>query len=86
MEIPDEIKHPYKQFSGGDIIGLNCQYDPDTCIEAIKAMKDALDAEDLHPFLMLQPVGFHCPDARNLKGGYHDLPEFPFGEKFIFTT
>ena len=62
------------------MLGLNCQYDPKTCIEVIKVMKAALDAEGLKPYLMLQPVGFHCPDAVNLKMGYHELPEFPFGE------
>ena len=43
-------------------------------------MKAALDAENLHPYLMMQPLGFNCPDARNLKEGYHSLPEYPFGK------
>ncbi len=66
--------------AGADIIGLNCQFDPTTCIKTIKMMKEGLDREGLKPFLMLQPVGFHCQDAENCKGGYHELPEFPFGE------
>ena len=49
-------------------------------------MKEALDAENLHPYLMLQPVGFHCPDARNLKDGYHDLPEYPFGRYLSYVS
>ena len=64
---------------GADILGLNCQYDYRTCIEVIKVMKAALDAEGLKPFLMIQPVGFHVPEVREVKFGYHDLPEFPFG-------
>ena len=64
--------------SGADILGLNCQYDPDICIKTMRMMKEALDKENLHPFLMLQPLGFHVPEAENLKGGYHELPEYPF--------
>ena len=66
--------------SGSDIIGLNCQYDPDTCIKTMRMMKDALDQENLRPYLMIQALGFHVPEAENLKGGYHELPEFPYCE------
>ncbi len=65
--------------SGADIIGLNCQYDPTTCITTIKMMKAGLEAEGLKGFLMLQPLGFHVPEVENTKAGYHELPEFPFG-------
>ena len=41
-------------------------------------MKDALDQQDLRPFLMIQSLGFHVPEAENLKAGYHELPEYPF--------
>ena len=47
-------------------------------------MKDGLDAAGLHPYLFLQPLGYHTPDAG--KQGFIDLPEFPFAmEPRIFT-
>ena len=41
-------------------------------------MKEVLDKENLHPFLMLQALGYHCPEAEKAKNGYHELPEFPY--------
>ena len=41
-------------------------------------MKDALDKEGLKPHLMVQPVGYHTPDAGPL--GTAGLPESPTGE------
>ena len=43
-------------------------------------MKDALEKQNLRPFLMIQALGFHVPDAENLKDGYHELPEYPYCE------
>ena len=43
-------------------------------------MKQALDAEDLHPYLMMQPAAFNCPDGADHKDGYHALPECPYGK------
>ena len=40
-------------------------------------MKAGLDAAGLKPFLMVQPLAYHTPDAG--KQGFIDLPEFPFG-------
>ena len=65
--------------TGADIVGLNCQYDPQTCIKTMRLMKTSLEAEKLSPFLMIQPVGFHCPEVTTCKHGYHQLPEYPFG-------
>ena len=59
-------------------MGLNCQYDPNTSLKTMKMMKEALDKEDLHPFLMIQTLGYHCPEVENAKNGYHELPEFPY--------
>merc|ERR1711974_294312 len=39
-------------------------------------MKDALDKEGLHPFLMCQPLGYRDPDAGHF--GWINLPEFPY--------
>ena len=44
----------------------------------MRMMKEALDKENLSPFLMIQALGFHVPEAENLKAGYHELPEYPF--------
>ena len=46
-------------------------------------MKDALDQENLPPFLMIQALGFHVPDAENLKDGYHELPEYPYCKNLL---
>jgi len=64
--------------AGADIIGINCSFDPSTCLKTLQMMKDALTAEGLSPFLMVQPVCYHVPDAEHLKDGYHVLPEWPF--------
>ena len=58
---------------GADIIGVNCRFDPNTSLQTIGLMKEALDKEGLERHLMTQPVGYHTPDA----GG---LPEAPLGE------
>ncbi|KAF2349609.1 Homocysteine-binding domain [Trinorchestia longiramus] len=42
----------------------------------MRLMKDALDAADLHPHLIAQPLAYLTPDAK--QQGYIDLPEFPF--------
>ena len=65
--------------SGADIVGINCHFDPQTCLRGMQVMKDALTDAGLNPFLMVQPLAFHTPDAK--KQGFIDLPEFPFGMK-----
>ena len=67
--------------SGADIVGVNCKFDPTTSMEALRLMKEALDKEGLHPHLMIQPVGFHTPDAG--RTGFSSLPETPFGKKSL---
>jgi len=64
--------------AGADIIGLNCQYDPKILLKTMRLMKEGLDAAGLSAYLMMQPLGFHVPEVENWKGGYHDLPEYPF--------
>jgi len=63
--------------AGADVVGINCHFDPQTTLRAIKLMKEALEKEGLKVFLMAQPLAFHTPDAN--KQGFIDLPEFPFG-------
>jgi len=62
--------------AGAHIVGVNCHFDPFVSLEAMKKMKAGLDAADLHPYLMVQPLAYHTPDAG--KQGFIDLPEFPF--------
>ena len=62
--------------AGSDIVGVNCHFGPWESLECIKIMKEALDKEGLKPFLMVQPLAYHTPDAE--KQGFIDLPEFPF--------
>ncbi|XP_064607668.1 betaine--homocysteine S-methyltransferase 1-like [Liolophura sinensis] len=62
--------------AGAEIVGVNCHFDPETSLEAMRMMKKSLDAAELSPFLMVQPLAFKTPDAS--KQGFIDLPEFPF--------
>ena len=64
--------------SGADIVGINCHFDPFVSLDAMKLVKQALDAAGLKPYLMVQPLAFMTPDAS--RQGFIDLPEFPFGE------
>ncbi|KAG0717645.1 Betaine--homocysteine S-methyltransferase 1 [Chionoecetes opilio] len=62
--------------AGAQVVGVNCMFDPDTTVRTIQAMKTALDAAGLSPYLMTQPNGFHCPGVG--KEGYLSCPEFPY--------
>jgi betaine-homocysteine S-methyltransferase len=43
--------------AGAHIIGLNCLFDPSILLETMAVMKKALEEQDLHPYLMCQPLG-----------------------------
>ena len=58
-------------------MGINCHFDPFVSLDAMKLVKQALDAAGLKPYLMVQPLAFMTPDAS--RQGFIDLPEFPFG-------
>jgi len=62
--------------AGADVIGLNCCFDPDHLVEAVKTMKIALEEAGYKKHLICQPVGFWTPDAGI--DGYLGLPEYPF--------
>lgn len=62
--------------AGADIVGINCHFDPSTCLAAVKLMKEGVEAAGLKAHYMVQPLGYHTPDAS--KQGFIDLPEFPF--------
>jgi len=63
--------------AGADIVGINCHFDPMTCVEGVRLMKEAIEKEGLKVHYMVQPLGFLTPDCG--KQGFIDLPEFPFG-------
>uniref|UniRef100_A0A8D2IRG2 Hcy-binding domain-containing protein n=1 Tax=Varanus komodoensis TaxID=61221 RepID=A0A8D2IRG2_VARKO len=62
--------------AGASIVGVNCHFDPATCLKTVKLMKEGLTAANLKAHLMSQPLAFHTPDCG--KQGFIDLPEFPF--------
>ncbi|KAL7988983.1 hypothetical protein Chor_007902 [Crotalus horridus] len=67
---------PEGDMNGASIVGVNCHFDPTTCLRTIKLMKEGLAAAKLKAHLMSQPLAFHTPDCG--KQGFIDLPEFPF--------
>uniref|UniRef100_A0A8C6B5C1 Betaine--homocysteine S-methyltransferase 2 n=1 Tax=Monodon monoceros TaxID=40151 RepID=A0A8C6B5C1_MONMO len=62
--------------AGASIVGVNCRFGPCTSLKTMRLMKEGLWAAGLKAHLMVQPLGFHMPDCG--KGGFVDLPEYPF--------
>ncbi|XP_008323906.1 betaine--homocysteine S-methyltransferase 1-like [Cynoglossus semilaevis] len=62
--------------AGADIVGINCHFDPETCVKTVKMMKEGVEKAGLKAHYMCQPLAFHTPDC-NCQG-FIDLPEFPF--------
>ena len=71
------LKPMFPLFSGAEIVGVNCHFDPMTCVKAVKMMKDAVEKAGLKAHYIVQPLAFHTPDCSCQ--GFIDLPEFPFG-------
>lgn len=65
------------QFIGAHIVGVNCHFDPETCVKTVKLMKEGVEKAGLKAHYMSQPLAYHTPDC-NCQG-FIDLPEFPFG-------
>ena len=65
-------------------MGINCHFDPMTCVKTVKMMKDAVEKAGLKAHYMVQPLAFHTPDCSCQ--GFIDLPEFPFGRVHYYTT
>jgi len=61
--------------AGAHLVGVNCLFDPNILLEVMADMKQALQRSNLNPYLMVQPLGFMCPDGGNF--GWIDIPEFP---------
>ncbi|CAJ0927826.1 unnamed protein product [Ranitomeya imitator] len=62
--------------AGASVVGVNCHFDPMTCVATVKLMKEGLAAANVKAHLMTQPLAYHTPDCG--KQGFIDLPEFPF--------
>ncbi|XP_056408445.1 betaine--homocysteine S-methyltransferase 1 [Hyla sarda] len=62
--------------AGASVVGVNCHFDPMTCVETVKLMKEGLAAAKVKAHLMTQPLAYHTPDCG--KQGFIDTPEFPF--------
>ena len=63
------------------MVGQNCHFDYTTSLQTIELMKAELEKEGLSPYLMMQPPGYHVPEAN--KGGMSALSEYPFGTIFF---
>ncbi|TDH13016.1 hypothetical protein EPR50_G00052690 [Perca flavescens] len=62
--------------AGAQIVGVNCHFDPMTCVKTVKMMKEGVEKAGLKAHYMVQPLAYHTPDC-NCQG-FIDLPEFPF--------
>lgn len=62
--------------AGADLVGVNCLFDPSILLDVVADMKKALDLFNLHPYLMVQPLGYRVPDGGSY--GWVEIPEFPF--------
>ncbi|KAM3600034.1 uncharacterized protein V6R79_016121 [Siganus canaliculatus] len=62
--------------AGAQIVGVNCHFDPETCVKTVKMMKDGVEKAGLRAHYMTQPLAYHTPDCN--RQGFIDLPEFPF--------
>ncbi|XP_077377446.1 betaine--homocysteine S-methyltransferase 1-like [Festucalex cinctus] len=62
--------------AGAQIVGVNCHFDPLTCVKTVKLMRAGVEKAGLKAHYMVQPLAYHTPDC-NCKG-FIDIPEFPF--------
>ncbi|XP_022624512.1 betaine--homocysteine S-methyltransferase 1 [Seriola dumerili] len=62
--------------AGAQIVGINCHFDPETCVKTVKMMKEGVEKAGLKAHYMSQPLAYHTPDCN--RQGFIDLPEFPF--------
>ena len=66
-------------FIGADIVGLNCNFDPDLCLKGMAMGKKALEDAGIERHLIVQPLALWTPDCG--KEGYYTLPEAFLGMK-----
>lgn len=65
--------------SGVDIIGTNCRFDPDMCLDTLIRMKKAVENEGMKKHWICQPLGYRTADA-GIRG-FEDLPEAVLGKE-----
>uniref|UniRef100_A0A7M5X3G4 Hcy-binding domain-containing protein n=2 Tax=Clytia hemisphaerica TaxID=252671 RepID=A0A7M5X3G4_9CNID len=61
--------------AGCDIIGVNCRFDPDTCIDTTVRMREAVEKAGMKCHYMVQPIAYRTADADRI--GFGGLPECP---------
>uniref|UniRef100_A0A8C2IG27 Betaine-homocysteine methyltransferase n=1 Tax=Cyprinus carpio TaxID=7962 RepID=A0A8C2IG27_CYPCA len=59
--------------AGADIVGVNCHFDPMTCVKTVAMMKAGVEKAGLKAHYMTQPLAYHTPDCSCQ--GFIDLPE-----------
>jgi len=62
--------------TGADIIGINCRFEPDTCIETVQTMKTANEKAGYKVHYMVQPGGYRTGDSV-CKRGFPYVNEAP---------
>lgn len=72
--------------TGAEIVGINCSFDVDTALKVIQLMKQELEKNDLHPYLICQPLGFLAPEVSDTIHGRNCLPENPLGVEARLLT
>ena len=43
--------------AGAQLVGVNCLFDPNILLDVMSDMKQSLELFNLHPYLMVQPLG-----------------------------
>lgn len=74
-------EHVIRSSVGAQIVGVNCHFDPLTCVKTVKMMKEGVEKAGLKAHYMVQPLAYHTPDCSCQ--GFIDLPEFPFGNNIL---
>uniref|UniRef100_A0A672K890 Betaine-homocysteine methyltransferase n=1 Tax=Sinocyclocheilus grahami TaxID=75366 RepID=A0A672K890_SINGR len=52
---------------GADIVGVNCHFDPMTCVKTVAMMKAGVEKAGLKAHYMTQPLAYHTPDCSSLE-------------------
>ena len=69
--------------TGADVVGINCCFGPNVAMRSMKIMKEALDAANLKPYLICQPLALLTPDI-DTESGYLNTPEHFLGKFYVY--
>ncbi|KAA8592707.1 hypothetical protein FQN60_018162 [Etheostoma spectabile] len=58
---------PDGDMHGAQIVGVNCHFDPMTCVKTVKMMKEGVEKAGLKAHYMVQPLAYHTPDCNCLE-------------------